>query len=143
MRWISFRSFVIGNFLSLALPFISFIVLSLVDIAVRPAGISIQDAVHQMPSVGWYILLMSILGVLSLMVSGYIAAKLARRYLLLNGFLATILLMASNLYVVLISDHTEFDGTAINLVSWSAPFSALAGAYLRLSQVKKLKAKAL
>ena len=141
MRWISLRSFVIGNFLSVALSFISFLVLSLVGIAVRPAGISIQDAVDQMPSVGWYNLLLPILGGLSLMVSGYIAAKLARRHLLLNGFLATTLLTAFNIYVGLMHDHTDFRDTAIVLVCWSSPFSALAGAYLRLLEAKKLKAK--
>lgn len=140
MKGISFRVFVIGNLLSFGLPFISILVLSLVGIAVRPAGTSIQDAVHQMPSVGWFALLMPILGALSLMLTGYITAALAGRYLLLNGLLATTLLMAANVYVVLTGRHTAFDGIANILVSWGAPLLALAGAYLRVPQAKRRNA---
>jgi hypothetical protein len=111
----SFKAVIIGNAVSIILPFLCALVLSLFALSTRPAGMSIHDARNFLSSLLWFNLSLIGCGALSFAAAGYVAAKYSDRDLLLNGILATVFAIAWNVYDLVTHHASRFDsiGTAI------------------------------
>jgi hypothetical protein len=79
------------------------------------------------------------LGCLCSVLGGYVAARIAKHDLLLNGALSSFLCLASGLYAIFFARHEDIQVWKIILGEILSPSLGLAGGYLCLLQKRRVR----
>jgi cellobiose-specific phosphotransferase system component IIC len=130
MRKISLKAFVAGNVLAFILLFGLLLVLSMGLMLQAPPGTNLQAYQLQLAANASVLAANAVLGIIALVIAGYVAARLAGHDLLWNAALAATGLMIANAWTLLRPHPNPFEHPVLTIISWAAPLFALAGGWL-------------